>query len=50
MASIKLIDKNGGIVSAFQDAQTRHFIKGNDFTGNTIGGILQELEILLIMK
>ena len=39
MASIKLIDKNGGIVSAFQDAQTRHFIKGNDFTGNTIGGV-----------
>lgn len=39
MASIKLIDKNGGTVSAFQDAQLRHFIKGNDFTGNTIGGI-----------
>lgn len=39
MASIKLIDKNGGTVSAFQDAQLRHFIKGNDFTGNTIGGV-----------
>ena len=50
MASIKLIDKNGGIVSAFQDAQTRHFIKGNDLQVILSEVFLQELEILLIMK
>lgn len=39
---LRLIDKNGGEVTAFDDARTRHFVKGNKDT-NDIGGVYAQL-------